>query len=71
MEDKKEYHKTLQDLQAQLKRAHEQRKCLYLDGAKKRLHDYEHMLQDYTLMRTKNKMKDFEAKFEEWWEVIK
>jgi peptide subunit release factor 1 (eRF1) len=22
-------------------------------------------------MRTKNKMKDFEAKFEEWWEVAK
>ncbi len=21
-------------------------------------------------MRTKNKMKDFEAKFEEWWEVV-
>jgi hypothetical protein len=22
-------------------------------------------------MRTKNKMKDFEAKFEEWWEVVR
>jgi len=28
------------------------------------------MLQYYTLMRMKNKMKDSEAKFEEWWEVI-
>ncbi len=27
------------------------------------------MLQYYTLMRTKNKMKDSEAKFEQWWEV--
>jgi hypothetical protein len=26
------------------------------------------MLQ-YALMRTKNKMKDFETSFEEWWEV--
>jgi len=38
---------------------------------KKRLEDYEQMPQYYTLMRTKNKMKDFEAKFEEWWEVAK
>jgi hypothetical protein len=38
---------------------------------KKRLEDYEQMLQYYTLMRTKNKMKDFEAKFGEWWEVAK
>ncbi len=27
------------------------------------------MMQYYTLMRTKNKMKDFEAKSKEWWEV--
>jgi hypothetical protein len=31
---------------------------------------YKQILQYYTLMRMKNKMKDFEAKFEEWWEVI-
>ncbi len=29
------------------------------------------MLQYYTLMRIKKKMKDSEAKFEEWWEVAK
>jgi hypothetical protein len=29
------------------------------------------MFDHYTLMRTKNEMKDFEAKFEEWWEVAK
>ncbi len=29
------------------------------------------MLQYYILMKMKNKMKDFEAKFEEWWEVVK
>ncbi len=33
--------------------------------------DYEQILQYYTRTRTKNKMKDFEAKFEEWWEVAK
>jgi len=27
------------------------------------------MLQYYTLMKTKNKMKDSKAKFEKWWEV--
>jgi peptide subunit release factor 1 (eRF1) len=41
-----------------------------LAGVKKKLEDYEQMLQYYTLMRTKNKMKDFEAKLEEWWEVV-
>ncbi len=29
------------------------------------------MLQHYILMRTKNKMKDYEAESEEWWEVVK
>ncbi len=29
------------------------------------------MLQYYTLTRTNNKMKDFEKKFEKWWEVAK
>ncbi len=65
MEDK-EYWKTLQNLQAQLEKAHEQRKSLDPIGIKKRLEDYEHMLQYYTLMRTKNKMKDFEEKSKEW-----
>jgi hypothetical protein len=37
---------------------------------KKRLADYAQMLQYYILMRTKNKMKDFDAKFEEWREVV-
>ncbi len=27
------------------------------------------MLQYYILMKTKNKMKDFDTKFKEWWEV--
>jgi len=43
---------------------------LDLAGIRKRLEDYEHMLPYYTLMRTKNTMKDFKAEFEEWWEVI-
>jgi hypothetical protein len=28
------------------------------------------MLPYYTLMKMKNKTNDFEAKFEEWWEVV-
>jgi hypothetical protein len=41
-----------------------------LVGVKKRLKDYEQMLEYYTSMRTNNKMKDFEAEFKEWWEVV-
>ncbi len=40
-------------------------------SVKKRLEDYEQMLHYYTLMRTKNKMKDYEVESEEWWEVAK
>ncbi len=29
------------------------------------------MFHHYTLMKTKNETKDFEAKFEEWWKVAK
>jgi hypothetical protein len=49
--------------------AREQRKNLDPIGVKKRLKDYEHMLQYHILTRTKNKMKNFKAKFDEWWEV--
>jgi hypothetical protein len=59
----------LQHLQAQLEMAQEQKKSLNSTNVKKRLKDYEQMLQYYTLMRTKNKMNDFEVEFEEWWEV--
>ncbi len=38
-------------------------------GVKKTLEDYEQMLKYYTLMRTKNKMKDSKVEYEEWWEV--
>jgi hypothetical protein len=51
--------------------AHEQRKSLNPTGVKKRLEDYEQMMHYYTLMRTKNKMKDSKAEFEKWWEVAK
>jgi hypothetical protein len=51
--------------------AQEQRKSLNPVDVKKILGDYEHMLQYYTLMRMKNKMKDFEIEFEKWWEVTK
>jgi hypothetical protein len=38
---------------------HEKRKSLDLVCVKKRLEDYEHILQYYTFKRTKNKMKEF------------
>jgi hypothetical protein len=53
-----------------LETTNEQRKSLDLAGVKKRLEDYEQIFQYYTLMRTKNKMKDSDAKSKEWWEVI-
>jgi hypothetical protein len=52
-----------------LEREQEQRKSLDLVGIKKILKDYEYMLHYYILMRTKNKMKDYEAKSKKWWEV--
>ncbi len=59
----------LQHLQAQLKMAQEQKKSLNPNGVKKKLKDYEQMMQYYTVMRIKNKMKDFEAESKEWQEV--
>ncbi len=50
--------------------AHEYMKNLNLAGVKKILEDYEQMMYYYTLMRTKNKMKDSKAKSEECWEVV-
>ncbi len=44
MEDKKEYQRILQHLQAQLERAHEHRKSLDPTSIKKKLDDYEQML---------------------------
>ncbi len=64
MEDK-EYQRNLQNLQAQLKMTWEQKKNLDPTNVKKRLEEYEQMLQYYIMMRMKNKMKDFEAKYEE------
>jgi hypothetical protein len=39
-------------------------------GVKKRLENYEQMLEYYILTRTKNKMKNSEAGFEEWCEIV-
>ncbi len=50
--------------------AQEQKKGLDPIGVKKRQEDYEQMMQYYTLMKMKNKVKDFEAKSKEWWEVV-
>ncbi len=50
--------------------AQEQRKSFDPIGVKKRLED-EQMLKYYTLMKTKNKMKDYEVESKEWWEVVK
>ncbi len=71
MEGKKEYQRNLQHLQAQLEMAQEQRKSLDLASVKKKLEDCEQMLQYCTQMRMKNKMKDYEVDFKEWWEVAK
>ncbi len=60
----------MQHLQAQLERAHEQRKSLDPGGIKKKLKDYEQMLY-YTLMRMENKRKDSKVESKEWWEVVK
>jgi hypothetical protein len=52
-----------------LERAQEQKRNLDSVDIEKRLEDYEQMLGYYTLMRTKNKMKDFKAKSKGWREV--
>jgi hypothetical protein len=49
--------------------AQKQRKSLDPTGVKKRLENYEQMLEYYTLMRTNNKMKNYEARSEEWCEI--
>jgi hypothetical protein len=54
-----------------LETINEQKNSLDLYGVKKQLEDYEQMLQYYTLMRIKNKMKNFDAESKEWWEVAK
>jgi hypothetical protein len=51
--------------------AQEQRKSLDLTNVEKKLEDYEQLLQDYTMMRMKNKMNDSKVEYEEWWEVVK
>jgi hypothetical protein len=48
-----------------------QKKSFDLAGVNKKLKNYKQLLQDYTLMKTKNKMKDFEVESKEWWEVTK
>jgi hypothetical protein len=50
--------------------AKEWKNSLDLVNVKKRMKDYEQLLQYYTLMRTNKKMRDFELKFKEWWEVV-
>ncbi len=52
-----------------MERAQEQKRNLDSVDIEKRLEDYEQMLGYYTLMRTKNKMKDFKEKSKEWREV--
>jgi hypothetical protein len=71
VEVNKEYQRYLQHLHAQLEIVNEHRKSLDLVDVKERLEDYEQMLQYYILMRTMNKMKDFDVESKEWWEVVK
>jgi len=51
--------------------AQEQRKSLDLTNVEKKLEGYEQLLQDYTMMRMKNKMNDSKVESKEWWEVVK
>jgi hypothetical protein len=51
--------------------AQEQRRSLDLTNVEKKLEDYEQLLEDYTMMRMKNKMNDSKVESEEWWEVVK
>ncbi len=67
--EEKEYQMNLQHLQTQLEMAQKHWKNLNLASVKKRIEDYEQMLEYYTLTRMKNKTKDFEIEYEEWWEV--
>jgi hypothetical protein len=52
-----------------LKSANERKKSLNPISVKKRLEDYDQMLQYYTFMKIKNKMKDSDVEFKEWWEI--
>ncbi len=61
----------MQQLQAQLEVGQKQRNSLDPTSVKKRLQDYEQMLQYYILIKTKNKMKYFEVEFKEWQGVAK
>ncbi len=65
VEGNKEYQMNLKQLHAQLETTHEQRKSLDPISVKKRLEDYEQMLQYYTMMRTNNKMKDYDVESQE------
>ncbi len=56
----------MQQLQAQPESANERKKSLNPICVKKRLEDYDQLLQYYIPMIIKSKMKDFDVEFEEW-----
>ncbi len=68
MEDKKDYQRNCNSCKHNWKR-HMNKGRVQIQLVSRNLENYEHMLQYYILIRMKNKMKDFEVKFEEWWEV--
>jgi hypothetical protein len=47
------------------------KKNLDLICGKKRLEDYDQMLQYYIFMRINSKMRDSDVESKEWWEVTK
>ncbi len=51
--------------------ANKRKENVNLVCVKKKVEDYDQMLQYYILMITKNKMKDSDVEFKEWWKLQK
>jgi hypothetical protein len=54
-----------------LESANKRKENVNLVCVKKKVEDYDQMLQYYILMITKNKMKDSDVEFKEWWKLQK
>jgi hypothetical protein len=54
-----------------LESANKRKENVNLVCVKKKVEDYDQMLQYYIFMITKNKMKDSDVEFKEWWKLQK
>ncbi len=61
----------MQQLHAQLETTNEHKNILDPIGVKKRLEDYEQMLQYYIMTKTEKKTKEYDIESKKWWEVGK